>query len=69
MIIFFIIVLCFPDNPGHLQQLSSLPVDAPLWVQIGHQDELAEADLKYVGPLTRGSSVVLFGVQLKVNLI
>lgn len=48
--------------------MASLPVDAPLWVQIGQQDELAEADLKYVGPLTRGSSAVVFGVQLKVNL-
>ncbi|XP_069374783.1 ubiquitin carboxyl-terminal hydrolase CYLD [Paralichthys olivaceus] len=52
-------------NPGKLQQLASLPVDAPLWVQMGQQDELAEADLKYVGPLTRGSSAVYFGVQLK----
>ncbi|XP_035530847.1 ubiquitin carboxyl-terminal hydrolase CYLD [Morone saxatilis] len=53
------------SNPGKLQHLATLPVDAPLWVQIGQQDELAEADLKYIGPLTRGSSAVLFGVQLK----
>ncbi|KAE8279354.1 Ubiquitin carboxyl-terminal hydrolase CYLD [Larimichthys crocea] len=53
------------NNPGKLQQLAALPVDAPLWVQIGPQDELAEAELKYVGPLTRGSSAVIFGVQLK----
>ncbi|XP_072232387.1 ubiquitin carboxyl-terminal hydrolase CYLD [Leuresthes tenuis] len=52
-------------NPAKLQQLASLPVDAPLWVQIGHQDELAEAQLKYIGPLARGSSAVHFGVQLK----
>lgn len=58
----------FSDNPGKLQLLANLPLDAPLWVQIGKQDELAEADLKYVGPLTRGSSAVIFGVQLKVNL-
>ncbi|KAM9335314.1 ubiquitin carboxyl-terminal hydrolase CYLD [Symphorus nematophorus] len=53
------------NNPGKLQHLVNLPLDAPLWVQIGQQDELAEAELKYVGPLTRGSSAVIFGVQLK----
>ncbi|XP_077961564.1 ubiquitin carboxyl-terminal hydrolase CYLD [Gasterosteus aculeatus] len=52
-------------SPGKLQQMVALPVDSPLWVQMGSQDELAEADLKYVGPLTRGSSAVWFGVQLK----
>ncbi|XP_030286332.1 ubiquitin carboxyl-terminal hydrolase CYLD isoform X2 [Sparus aurata] len=53
------------SNPVKLQQLAALPLDSPLWVQIGQQDELAEAELKYVGPLTRGSSAVIFGVQLK----
>ncbi|XP_061565975.1 ubiquitin carboxyl-terminal hydrolase CYLD isoform X2 [Cololabis saira] len=53
------------SNPGKLQQLVSLPVDSLLWVQIGQQDELAEAELKYVGPLTSGTSAVFFGVQLK----
>lgn len=53
------------SNPGKLQHLASLPVDSPLWVQMGQPDELAEADLKYIGPLTRGSSAVFFGVQLK----
>nr|XP_020505032.1 ubiquitin carboxyl-terminal hydrolase CYLD-like [Labrus bergylta] len=53
------------NNPEKLRQLASLPLDAPLWVQISPQDELAEAELKYVGPTTRGSSAVLFGVQLK----
>ncbi|XP_033465752.1 ubiquitin carboxyl-terminal hydrolase CYLD [Epinephelus lanceolatus] len=53
------------SNPGKLQHLASLPMDAPLWVQIGQPDELAEAELKYIGPLTRGSSAVFFGVQLK----
>lgn len=62
------IVLYFSGNPGKLQHLATLPSDAPLWVQIGQQDELAEAELKYIGPLTRGSSAVFFGVQLKVNL-
>ncbi|KAI9546252.1 hypothetical protein NQZ68_028668 [Dissostichus eleginoides] len=52
-------------DPGKLQTCASLPVDSPLWVQIGQQDELAEADLKYIGPRTRGSSAVYFGVQLK----
>ncbi|KAF3837330.1 hypothetical protein F7725_004794 [Dissostichus mawsoni] len=55
-------------DPGKLQTCASLPVDSPLWVQLGQQDELAEADLKYIGPRTRGSSAVYFGVQLKVNL-
>uniref|UniRef100_A0A8C9YCA8 ubiquitinyl hydrolase 1 n=1 Tax=Sander lucioperca TaxID=283035 RepID=A0A8C9YCA8_SANLU len=53
------------SNPGKLQHFATLPVDCPLWVQIGQHDELGEADLKYIGPLTRGSSAVLFGVQLK----
>lgn len=57
----------FADYPAKLQQLVNLPLDAPLWVQIGKQDELAEAELKYIGPLTRGSSAVIFGVQLKVD--
>ncbi|KAM3590558.1 uncharacterized protein V6R79_011873 [Siganus canaliculatus] len=52
-------------NPGKLQQLATLPLNAPLWVQIGQQDQLAEAELKYLGPLTRGSNAVFFGVQLK----
>lgn len=60
------IVVYFSGNPGKLQHLASLPADAPLWVQIGQQDELAEAALKYIGPLTRGSSAVFFGVQLQV---
>ncbi|XP_056298336.1 ubiquitin carboxyl-terminal hydrolase CYLD [Pseudoliparis swirei] len=55
-------------NPAKLQLLASLPADAPLWVQVGSQDELAEADLKYVGPLTRGGGV-LFGVQLKGSAV
>lgn len=60
-------VLYFSANPGKLQQLASLAIDAPLWVQIGQPGELAEAELKYIGPLTRGSNAVYFGVQLKVN--
>ncbi|XP_078131973.1 ubiquitin carboxyl-terminal hydrolase CYLD isoform X1 [Sander vitreus] len=57
------------SNPGKLQHFATLPVDYPLWVQIGQHDELGEADLKYIGPLTRGSSAVLFGVQLKGSAV
>uniref|UniRef100_A0A674NHP1 ubiquitinyl hydrolase 1 n=1 Tax=Takifugu rubripes TaxID=31033 RepID=A0A674NHP1_TAKRU len=53
------------NNPAKLLQLANLPLDSPLWVQIGKPDELAEAELKYIGPLTRGSSAVIFGVRLK----
>ncbi|XP_070710608.1 ubiquitin carboxyl-terminal hydrolase CYLD [Pempheris klunzingeri] len=57
------------NNPGKLQHFASLPVDTPLWVQLGQQDELAEAELKFIGPLTRGSSAVFFGVQLKGSAV
>ncbi|KAF7229887.1 ubiquitin carboxyl-terminal hydrolase CYLD [Nothobranchius furzeri] len=57
------------NHPENLRQLASLPLDAPLWVQIGPQDELAEAELKYKGPLGRGSSAVFFGVQLKGSAV
>uniref|UniRef100_A0A673BSJ7 ubiquitinyl hydrolase 1 n=1 Tax=Sphaeramia orbicularis TaxID=375764 RepID=A0A673BSJ7_9TELE len=53
----------------HLQHLASLTEGAPLWVQIGQQDELAEAELQYVGPLSGGSSAVFFGVQLKGSAV
>ncbi|KAM7377061.1 hypothetical protein PAMA_013716 [Pampus argenteus] len=53
------------SNPGKLQTLAASPIGAPLWVQTGQLDELSEAELKYIGPLTRGSSAVFFGVQLK----
>uniref|UniRef100_A0A3B5LEA7 ubiquitinyl hydrolase 1 n=1 Tax=Xiphophorus couchianus TaxID=32473 RepID=A0A3B5LEA7_9TELE len=49
----------------NLRQLASLPTNAPLWVLIGAQDELAEAELKYIGPLSGGSSALYFGVELK----
>lgn len=48
--------------------MANLPLDSPLWVQVEKPDELAEAELKYVGPVARGSSAVIFGVQLKVNV-
>uniref|UniRef100_A0AAY5KAG0 ubiquitinyl hydrolase 1 n=1 Tax=Esox lucius TaxID=8010 RepID=A0AAY5KAG0_ESOLU len=53
------------NNPKDLYRLAALPLGAPLWVQIGQPGELAEAELRYLGPLTRGSTAVLFGVQLK----
>uniref|UniRef100_A0A3Q3J1L5 ubiquitinyl hydrolase 1 n=1 Tax=Monopterus albus TaxID=43700 RepID=A0A3Q3J1L5_MONAL len=53
------------DNPGKLQQFAALPIGALLWVQIGQQDELAEAELKYIGTLSRGSTAVYFGIELK----
>lgn len=53
------------DNPEMLMQLATLPEGTSLWVQMGQQDELAEALLKYVGPVSTSSTAVYFGVQLK----
>ncbi|KAK5612865.1 hypothetical protein CRENBAI_005400 [Crenichthys baileyi] len=53
------------NNPDNLRQLASLPANAPLWVQIGQQDELAEAEFKYIGGLGGGSTSIFFGVELK----
>lgn len=53
------------DNPGSLAQLGTLTDGAALWVQMGQQDELAEALLRYIGPLSAGSSAIYFGVELK----
>lgn len=58
----------FKEHPEKLLEVADAPLDAALWVQLGKLDELAEAELKYVGPLTRGSSAVFFGVELKVIL-
>ncbi|KAF6730669.1 Ubiquitin carboxyl-terminal hydrolase CYLD [Oryzias melastigma] len=52
-------------DPGKLQQMGALQLNTPLWVSVGQQGELAEAELKYVGPLSRGSNAVYFGVELK----
>ncbi|XP_037538661.1 ubiquitin carboxyl-terminal hydrolase CYLD [Nematolebias whitei] len=57
------------NNPENLRHLASLPVGSQLWVQIGQQDELAEAELKFKGPLIRGSSAVFFGVELKGSAV
>ncbi|RVE60332.1 hypothetical protein OJAV_G00179860 [Oryzias javanicus] len=43
-------------DPGKLQQMNSLQINTPLWVNVGQQGELAEAELKFVGPLSRGSN-------------
>lgn len=48
--------------------MGALQLNTPLWVSVGQQGELAEAELKYVGPLSRGSNAVYFGVELKVKL-
>lgn len=53
------------ENPEKLSQLASLPERSPVWVQISQQDDLAEAELRYVGAVTGGSTAVYFGVQLK----
>lgn len=63
----FVCVVRFSDNPDNLRQLASLPSNAPLWVLLGAQDELAEAELRYIGPLSGGSSALYFGVELKVT--
>ncbi|XP_043952890.1 ubiquitin carboxyl-terminal hydrolase CYLD [Gambusia affinis] len=57
------------NNPDNLRQLASLPSNAPLWVLLGAQDELAEAELRYIGPLSGGSSALYFGVELKGSAV
>ncbi|XP_077356488.1 ubiquitin carboxyl-terminal hydrolase CYLD isoform X2 [Festucalex cinctus] len=52
-------------NREKLYELANLPAGTPVWVQMDQADELAEAELKYVGPLTVGSRPQYFGVQLK----
>lgn len=53
------------NKSDYLRQLVSLPINTPLWVFAGQQDELFEAELKYVGPLSTGSHALYFGVELK----
>ncbi|KAM6949442.1 LOW QUALITY PROTEIN: ubiquitin carboxyl-terminal hydrolase CYLD [Aplochiton taeniatus] len=57
------------SNPKDLHGLAVCPIGSPLWVRTGYPGELAEAELRYRGPLTRGSSAVLFGVQLKGSAV
>ena len=54
------------NKPHRLQRLAVLPLGSPVTVVMSHGG-LAEAELRYRGPLTRGSSAVYFGVQLKVS--
>ncbi|XP_028840732.1 ubiquitin carboxyl-terminal hydrolase CYLD [Denticeps clupeoides] len=52
------------EKPHRLQRLAALPLGSQVTVELG-PDDLAEAELRYRGPLTTGSSAVYFGVQLK----
>ncbi|XP_066517926.1 ubiquitin carboxyl-terminal hydrolase CYLD [Hoplias malabaricus] len=52
-------------KPHRLLRLTALPLGSPVLVRWNQQTgEFAEAELRYRGPLTRGSAVY-FGVQLK----
>ncbi|XP_077083549.1 ubiquitin carboxyl-terminal hydrolase CYLD isoform X1 [Siphateles boraxobius] len=54
------------SRPQTLHRFLSLALGSELRVPWSRsQSELAEAQLRYRGPLTRGSSAVYFGVQLK----
>ncbi|XP_056621132.1 ubiquitin carboxyl-terminal hydrolase CYLD-like [Triplophysa dalaica] len=52
-------------KPHRLQRLASLALGSEVWVYWNQSREFAEADLRFRGPLARGSSGVYFGVQLK----
>lgn len=54
------------SKASRLQRLAALPMGSPVSVVMS-QGDLAEAELRYRGPLTRGSTAVFFGVQLKVG--
>lgn len=51
-----------------LAKLASLPLGSSVLVRCGPSGDLADAELRYRGPLIRGSNAVYFGVQLKVNI-
>ncbi|TSY83950.1 Ubiquitin carboxyl-terminal hydrolase CYLD [Bagarius yarrelli] len=55
-------------KPHRLAKLASLPLGSPVLVRCRQSGDLADAELRYRGPLTRGSSAVYFGVQLKCAL-
>lgn len=57
------------SKPHRLAKLASMPLGSPVLVRCGQSGDLADAELRYRGPLMRGSSAVYFGVQLKVNLL
>lgn len=56
------------SKPHRLARLASLPLGSPVLVRCGQSGDLADAELRYRGPLIRGSAAVYFGVQLKVNV-
>lgn len=56
------------SKPHRLARLSGLPLGSPVLVRCGQSGDLADAELRYRGPLMRGSGAVYFGVQLKVNV-
>ncbi|KAI4893596.1 hypothetical protein NFI96_027407 [Prochilodus magdalenae] len=53
------------SKPHRLLRLASLPLGSPVYVRWSQTGEYADAELRYRGPLTRGSAAVFFGVQLK----
>ncbi|KAK3523461.1 hypothetical protein QTP86_033603, partial [Hemibagrus guttatus] len=53
------------SKPHRLTRLSGLPLGSPVLVRCGQSGDLADAELRYRGPLMRGSGAVYFGVQLK----
>ncbi|XP_007230328.3 ubiquitin carboxyl-terminal hydrolase CYLD [Astyanax mexicanus] len=53
------------SKPHRLLRLDALPLGSPVLVRWNLTGEYAEAELRYRGPLTRGSAAVYFGVQLK----
>ncbi|XP_076846791.1 ubiquitin carboxyl-terminal hydrolase CYLD [Brachyhypopomus gauderio] len=53
------------SRPHRLHRLAALPLGSPVLVRCGQSGELADAELRYRGPLMRGSAAVYFGVQLK----
>lgn len=57
------------SKPHRLARLFSLPMGSPVLVRCGQSGDLADAELRYRGPLMRGSCAVYFGVQLKVNML
>ncbi|KAJ8007646.1 hypothetical protein DPEC_G00096330 [Dallia pectoralis] len=61
--------LALLSEPKDLHRLAKMPLGASLYVQIGQPGELAEAELRYRGPLTRGNTAVLFGLLLKGSAV
>lgn len=57
------------SKPHRLARLTSLPLGSHVLVRCGQSGDLADAELRYRGPLMRGSGAVYFGVQLKVGIL